>query len=169
MSFIKEIRGDYIDNSAVTDVIRYCAKDGAEIKGRGVFLDSIDTIVQGFIDIKRLFHKTEGKQLHHLVISIYKFEIIKDKKKINITKESQRICSELISNEVIDLIYKLGYQCCSFIHNDTNTLHIHIVINSVSYIDGRKLSNMKELMKIVLNYLKIDYFFLDWEDCLYYD
>lgn len=85
--------------------------------------------------IKKLYKKT-GKNLrcsYHFVISLPAY--IQD---VNIIK--------LVSIETCQLFYNKGFQCIYGIHEDTDNLHIHIVVNSTNFQTGKQLHmSIKEL------------------------
>ena len=119
------------------NVIEYVLKDEkvkdgyVEITGPFNF-DQInwDTVYRTFLDEKKLWDKDSGRMYAHNVISFHKDEVI--------TPEQ---CLE-IGREFVERFFP-EHQSLISIHQDRDHLHIHIVTNSVSYIDGMKLHQTK--------------------------
>jgi hypothetical protein len=92
---------------------------------------SPETACKDMICVKTLLHKLGGKQFYHIVLS---FDIGADE--ITVVRVAKEIA--------YDLFY--GFQTVWAVHTNTNNLHIHFVINSVSLINGKKYqSNIKTL------------------------
>ena len=89
-----------------------------------------DNVYNAFLDEKRLWNKDTGRMYAHNIISFHKDE--------NITPAQ---CLE-IGQEFVDKFFP-DHQSLIGIHQDKDHLHIHIVTNSVSYIDGLKLHQTK--------------------------
>ena len=89
-----------------------------------------DNVYKAFLQEKRLWHKDNGRMYAHNIISFHKDE--------KITPEE---CLEF-GQAFVDKFFP-GYQCLISVHQDRDHLHIHIVTNSVSYIDGKKLHMTK--------------------------
>lgn len=78
--------------------------------------------------IKDTFHKCDGKQLYHFFISFSTAEMYR-----------------LTFDEVLDIGFRIGqlfekYQMVYAIHTDKSHVHLHVVMNSVSFTDGYKYS-----------------------------
>ena len=71
-------------------------------------------------------YKTDGKQGEHFVLSL----------EAN-NKASYKECM-IVGYEIAD--YFKGFQVAFAVHINTNNRHIHFVVNSVSYKDGKKFS-----------------------------
>mgnify|MGYP001283425957 CR=1 FL=1 len=78
-----------------------------------------------FATTRELYGKTDGIQAHHIIQSFAPGEVTAEQ-----------------ANKIgVELARKLakGYECVVYTHADTDHIHNHIVINSVSYEDGKKL------------------------------
>ena len=92
-----------------------------------------DSVYGSYLDIKQENNKEEGRQYFHTVISFPKGEKISPEQALDFGIE---FASKQYS----------GYQCAMAVHTDKDHLHIHFVINSVSYTDGKKFDlNRKKL------------------------
>lgn len=94
---------------------------------------SSDSVYGSFLDLKNEYGKEEGRQYFHTVISFPKNEKISPEQALDFGIE-------------FALKQYSGYQCAMAVHTDKDHLHIHFVINSVSYADGKKFDlNRKKL------------------------
>ena len=87
------------------------------------------------------FGKTSGVQLRHFIVSF-------DQTEVNdpmIVNEIARRFVEFFSNE---------YQVVYAVHEDKQYLHIHIVINSVSYVDGHRYYGTRAEFKAMQKYMQ---------------
>jgi len=78
-----------------------------------------------FATTRELYGKTDGIQAHHVIQSFAPGKVTPG--------EANKIGLELA------LKLGKGYECAIYTHADKNHIHNHIVINSVSYEDGKKL------------------------------
>ncbi len=137
MAINKVVNKSTKSHGAMRNVIEYVLKDEkvkdgyVEITGPFNF-DQInwDTVYRTFLDEKKLWDKDSGRMYAHNVISFHKDEVI--------TPEQ---CLE-IGREFVERFFP-EHQSLISIHQDRDHLHIHIVTNSVSYIDGMKLHQTK--------------------------
>lgn len=79
--------------------------------------------------VKEIFHKQDGEQLLHFVISF-----------------SNREMYRLSDSDIVELGNQIGflfynYQMVYGIHYDTDHIHLHVVMNTVSFRDGRRYSD----------------------------
>ena len=75
---------------------------------------------------KERFHKTDGRQYYHFVQSFAETDDLTP-------QEAYAIAMELVQREFPN------FEVLVATHIDTNHLHSHLVVNSVSFQDGRKL------------------------------
>lgn len=137
MAINKVVNKSTKSHGAMRNVIEYVLKDEKVKDGYvdiiGPFnFDQInwDTVYHTFLDEKKLWDKDSGRMYAHNVISFHKDEVI--------TPEQ---CLE-IGREFVERFFP-EHQSLISIHQDRDHLHIHIVTNSVSYIDGMKLHQTK--------------------------
>lgn len=92
-----------------------------------------DSAYQAFMDEKKLWGKTDGRTHVHSLLSFHKDE--------NITPELVMA----FAKEFAEQNYA-GFQTLIAVHKDRDHLHAHMVVNSVSYLDGHKIhQNKKDL------------------------
>ena len=77
------------------------------------------------------YHKDNKVRIRHFVISLYKGEF---QSLTQIDALAEDICRELGRT----------YQIVCAFHEDTQTPHVHVVLNPVSYVDGHKYSGTRE-------------------------
>ena len=112
----------------------------------GVDVISYDTVYRAFLDEKRLWDKDSGRMYAHNIISFHKDE--------QITPEEALDFGICFAEKWFD-----GFQTLVAVHQDKDHIHIHLVTNTVSYIDGRKLHNTKadqQRMKDLTNQMCMD-------------
>ena len=134
--------GKYMDDYSREDVIAYILRNDKTphhcIGGAAV---NVYNALQEMTLLAQAFHKDSGLRLRHSVIS---FE--KDKQ---ITLEAaEQIACHAVS------YYGSAYQMIYAIHEDTAHLHIHLVMNSVSYLDGKKYHGNKKDYYGFINYMR---------------
>lgn len=116
------------DYQALKDVLAY-AKDEEKTE-QEFFCQAINcnvaTAREQFITVKERFSKTEGIQAYHGYLSF------KDQ---DITPE----LAQKVGMEFAERVWGKRYQVVVTTHLNTKHLHCHFVINSVSFVDGRKL------------------------------
>ena len=94
---------------------------------------SPDNIVQEFRATKELYDKTEGVQYHHMIQSF--------SPKDNITPEK----AHELGIELAEKQFK-GNEVFIVTHTDKEHIHNHLVINSVSFEDGKKYQSNRTSM-----------------------
>ena len=107
--------------------------------GRGVICDGVKEVALQFYYTQLLFNEPSLKKLSHLIISF------KNESKINMFEILN------IASAVADYIGK-KFQLVFAVHIDTYNLHIHFLINTVSFLDG---SVYRESTAAIKNYYNI--------------
>ena len=100
-----------------------------------------DLVYRTFLEEKKVWDKDSGRMYAHNIISWHKNEQITPEQALEFGKE---FAEKWFS----------GFQTLVAVHKDKNHIHCHLVTNSVSYEDGRKLHNTKkdlERMKQLTN------------------
>ena len=100
-----------------------------------------DLVYRTFLEEKKVWDKDSGRMYAHNIISWHKDEQITLEQALEFGKE---FAEKWFS----------GFQTLVAVHKDKNHIHCHLVTNSVSYEDGRKLHNTKkdlERMKQLTN------------------
>ena len=100
-----------------------------------------DLVYRTFLEEKKMWDKDSGRMYAHNIISWHKDEQITPEQALEFGKE---FAENWFS----------GFQTLVAVHKDKDHIHFHLVTNSVSYEDGRKLHNTKkdlERMKQLTN------------------
>ena len=100
-----------------------------------------DLVYRTFLEEKKMWDKDSGRMYAHNIISWHKDEQITPEQAFEFGKE---FAENWFS----------GFQTLVAVHKDKDHIHCHLVTNSVSYEDGRKLHNTKkdlERMKQLTN------------------
>ena len=100
-----------------------------------------DLVYRTFLEEKKMWDKDTGRMYAHNIISWHKDEQITPDQALEFGKE---FAENWFS----------GFQTLMAVHKDKDHIHCHLVTNSVSYEDGRKLHNTKkdlERMKQLTN------------------
>ena len=100
-----------------------------------------DLVYRTFLEEKKMWDKDTGRMYAHNIISWHKDEQITPEQALEFGKE---FAENWFS----------GFQTLVAVHKDKEHIHCHLVTNSVSYEDGRKLHNTKkdlERMKQLTN------------------
>lgn len=139
MELVKMIKGDYKNYDAVEKVIRYTTnpeKTEGYIGACGMDPFDPEHMIVQMHKVKRAFEKEKGyRQVKHFVVSFPDSGITKE--------QALRMAEEIAT------FYKSRYQICYAVHSNTENLHIHFVMNTVSYIDGRLYSEgIMELIQL---------------------
>jgi len=114
---------DYVLNKEKTDEKIISGKDCSP---NIVAIDEMNTT-------RELFNKTEGLSYHHIIQSFKPGEVTPG--------VAHEIGKELAENQ-----FK-GYEVLVATHIDKKHIHNHFVVNSVSFLDGRKLISNKETLR----------------------
>ena len=100
-----------------------------------------DLVYRTFLEEKKIWNKDSGRMYAHNIISWHKDEQITSEQALEFGKE---FAENWFS----------GFQTLVAVHKDKDHIHCHLVTNSVSYEDGRKLHNTRkdlERMKQLTN------------------
>ena len=90
-----------------------------------------DLVYRTFLEEKKMWDKDTGRMYAHNIISWHKDEQITPEQALEFGKE---FAENWFS----------GFQTLVAVHKDKEHIHCHLVTNSVSYEDGRKLHNTKK-------------------------
>ena len=100
-----------------------------------------DLVYRTFLEEKKMWDKDSGRMYAHNIISWHKDEQITPEQAFEFGKQFAET-------------WFSGFQTLVAVHKDKEHIHCHLVTNSVSYEDGRKLHNTKkdlERMKQLTN------------------
>lgn len=134
----------YTNEDAVEKVIRYItrtryfedrAKELIAYGGAGISCEyGVPYIIKQLIQTQKLYDidRRQGSRLHH---EVYMFSDDEMKKLMNF--DFRFVIG--IAREICNYYFDSGFEAVYAIHYDLDKhLHIHIVVNAISYIDGRQ-------------------------------
>lgn len=157
MLFVQVRNDPYKKERDLRNVIAYtfgehckCGLYGAQ----GLLVDTADSMYANIMEEKREFTKDSGRMAIHIIVSFDQdmMKYISPEVALHIGYD---ICAECFS----------GFQIIFGVHDNTDNLHIHFVVNTVSYYTGNKFSKSiydlqkinKEMERIVNAYKPINY------------
>ena len=110
-----------------TDPVKITNKDGKKyVFGFGCLTDDPLSEMKS---VKKINGKTTGRQYIQIIFSPTPvYNNLKDEEYMELGKE------------IAKFYYDMRYQCVVVVHFDTDKRHIHLVINTVSYENGKKFS-----------------------------
>jgi len=118
-------------------VIRYVLQDKKVTEGyvmvTGPYspeLISVNGVYDAFLEEKQLWGKDSGRMFAHNVISFHANDFVTPAECLEIGRQ---FCEKFFPN----------HQNLIAVHQDRDHLHVHIVTNTVSFMDGRKLHQTK--------------------------
>lgn len=115
---------------ALADVLQY-AKDEEKTE-REFYVDGINcnvaTARDQFVTVKAQFGKPDGIQAYHGYLSFKEEDISPD-------------LAQKIGMEFANRVWGKRFQVVVTTHMNTKHLHCHFVVNSVSFVDGKRLAN----------------------------
>ena len=128
--FAQNSPGKYQDADALHDVLSYCGRaDKAScVGGIGVY---IPNAIYEMERLAQAYGKDQGVRLRHWVLSFSKAELKRTAKK-NLPAMLHHFGWYAAD------YYGHQYQIVYAVHLDTNTPHIHFVMNTVNYRTGKK-------------------------------
>ncbi len=134
--------GKYFDDLALNNVINYVLNPiKAKSRMIGAYGFQIEFAAQQMEFVSRAYNNYDKLRLRHFIISFADNDCILPCDAIYIAQRA----AEFYANR---------YQIIFGIHEDADHLHIHIVMNQVSYLDGRKYSGSKKEHYDFVNYMK---------------
>lgn len=133
--------GKYYEDHAKEDVINYILNPLKAKRYVGAYGVNMECPAESMKHISEQFGKINGVQLRHFIISFYPNELI----------------DSVIANEIAKqfmLFFANEYQVVYAVHEDKPHLHIHVVINSVSYVDGHRYYGTRAEFKFMQKYMQ---------------
>lgn len=156
MAINKTVNSRNSSHKALRNVINYVLQDNKIKDGLicvcGPFeYDTIDrdNVYQSFLAEKKLWGKDSGRMYSHQIISFHRDEKLTPEQALSFGKD------------FIERWFS-SHQALAAVHQDRDHVHIHIVVNTVSFVDGKKLHNTKhdlQKMKDITNEMCREYGF----------
>jgi len=136
-------KGKYFDIEAKADTIAYVlnpykAKHGC-VGGVGV---SPECPAESMEIVSEMFGKSDGSQLRHYILAFSEEELY-NLQTVHAIAQHIAVC---IGQE---------YQVVYAVHEDKSYLHIHMIVNTVSFVDGHRWRGSKAEFYQMLNAMKM--------------
>lgn len=134
MPYIKIVDGKYNNPDALANALDYITsptKTSGLVGGYNIIPEIAEEMM---LQAKKIYGKTDGRQLVHIVYSLSPAE------GQVITKEIMFEISRCIA------AYFCKNQVVFSVHTFQNNLHTHFIINTISFFDGSKLITDKEFV-----------------------
>jgi len=122
--------GKYQDDRAIQDVVHYAMSKAYE---DGVFGGAVlpEIAIPSMEGVTRAYHKEKGTRLRHSVLSFAPDEKLTPSRVRDVARQAI-------------LHYENDYQIIAAVHEDRDHLHVHFIMNTVSYRDGSKYGGHKK-------------------------
>lgn len=135
-------KGKYYDQDARQDVLRYVIDSAKAPHYVGGYNVDLDDPARSMNEVAKRFGKTNGVQLRHHVISFTQMD----------TKDA--IVADCVAEHVARYFVP-DYQVVYAVHEDSDYLNIHIVVNSISCVDGHRFSMRPQQYNAFKNYVTL--------------
>lgn len=127
MPYVIVVRNDYPDEKALRRVLDYALRT----QWRGGYAVNAYNAFNEMLLVKKVYHKCGFCQLKHFYITF--------------SSEEYR---NLTYSDILDIGFQIGvmfreYQLVYCIHEDTQNVHLHFVMNTTSFVDGHQYSGGK--------------------------
>lgn len=137
----------YHDHMAYEDLVSYCTVSRKCpyhcISGRAVNPKNAALAMQS---VARVYEKDQGVRLRHIILSFSPAELDK-------TCDADVDSANKIAWEIMGY-YSRNYQILACVHTNKKHLHIHFIMNMVSYLDGKKYPGDKRDFYRFQSYVK---------------
>ena len=134
MMYLKIVNESYKDQSSIRNLIDYVGRDKTYTDSNvhntytgGVNISNLNNVAEEFIIVKNYYGSTDGRQVRHMILS-------PDPKDLFTAPMLYELALYVCA------YYGNRYQVFFSVHTDKRThLHVHFVMNTVSFVDGKKL------------------------------
>lgn len=137
-------KGEYkkfFDENAYRDATNYIFNSQKALYVGGCNITSTQTAAQEMEQTAIKFGKNKGKRVRHSVLSFEKREHVTP-------EEADTYAQKIVSHYAPE--YQVGYA----VHTNTEDIHIHFVMNQISYADGHRYRGKKREYYEFLNHAK---------------
>ena len=121
----------FFDDNSYQDCIRYIFNPQKATYIGGCSISSAQMAATEMEQTAVFFGKNSGKRVRHSIVSFDQRE--------HITPEQANICAQKIIQH-----YAHEYQIVYAVHTNTNEVHIHLIMNQISYLDGHRYGGKKK-------------------------
>ena len=142
MAILKPInqRGKYHDLEAREDLARYIFNPEKMYSGYCGGVGVTEDVVTSMDQVAHKFQKTNGVQLRHFILA-FSLQELDDPYVVN---EIACRVAQFIGQE---------YQVVFAVHENTENLHIHFMLNAISHVDGHRYTGSRKEYYHLVNFL----------------
>lgn len=123
--------GKFFDNNAYRDAVNYIADPAKAAYVGGCNISSVEHAAEEMQQTAETYGKNSGKRVRHSIVSFGT--------KSDTSAEDARAYAEKIVQ-----YYQPEYQTVYAVHQNTDNVHIHLVMNQISYVDGHRYRGKKQ-------------------------
>lgn len=125
MCFVKMVKDSFKNQSSISNLVNYAIKDKDKnlIRFYGGYNVDVLRAAGQMERVKEYYQKTHNRLMRHIIVSFDE----------DITPYDAYLLGWQIAAYYAD-----RYQIVFGVHEDTENLHIHLVFNTVSFVDGLK-------------------------------
>ena len=150
MAFFKFVTEEYKSKSDMWNVIHYCQRQAKFVYSPNMLTYSLQIIYDQFGYYKKFYFKEEGNQLIHCVLSFDSSHWERWVLWQTVELCAMRICA----------LFE-GYQTVAFGHPKKGQLHVHFLINTVSFATGKRFhinrEEFRDFMKEAAFWLSLEH------------
>lgn len=150
MAIVKIVRNNYsssnlnfpdgIDLTLINYISDWHKAKSGFVFGYNVLLVSPEAIAEQFQTVRQVFHKENGRLMRHFIVSFAEDEPV-----------DARVAAKF--GLIIARYYAPKYQIVFAVHEDTENIHIHFILNTVSFVDGHKFNEGPAELRAFIDYL----------------
>ena len=133
--------GKFFDDNAYSSATDYIFNPEKAAYVGGCNLTSTQTAAQDMQQTALAFGKNKGKRVRHSVVSFDTRE--------NVTPAQANEYAQGIIGH-----YAPDYQVAYAVHDNTDDLHIHLVMNQISFVDGHRYQGKKQDYYAFIKHIK---------------
>lgn len=136
----------YLNEDALENIVAYALRtDKDDLNnpiqriawgGQGIITRTPQSAIDGFNAVKKIYQKTDGNLLHHIIITF--------RTRHNHKPVTNYEIIQIMSNVGFQLL-KDGFQNMYFVHNEQDSIHAHLVINSINFMTGKRIADKNHL------------------------
>lgn len=173
MSTIKRINETYATMDDVRRLVNYCENSEYFYKRQCFGTNPLNTecTLNSMERVKRMWHKREGNQIHHLVFCFQSRKELKERTKLYYAEDVLYTVGNYLDNKGFQSIgyihMKQKEYCYGYAMDIFDNIHMHLIINSVNGFTGLKLTGIQSFLKDILSMLNREYPNLNWDMILY--
>ncbi|MBQ8230915.1 MAG: relaxase/mobilization nuclease domain-containing protein [Lachnospiraceae bacterium] len=122
------VRNTYPDEKALKNVLKYVLDKAVAVGGYGVY-PNMDAAYLQMKFVKEAFYQTDALQLKHFFITL-------DHSETTYIDDAELLQLGFVAGQVFQ-----EYQMVYGIHYDGSHIHLHLVMNTTSFLDGHQYSD----------------------------